>query len=82
MSFAAESGAESGIVDLRCAVHEDPGVSPVRQGCGSMTEEAVPPAARNGSIYWFTQQQKRSAVYPKFRQIRFEKRGGQLFDVQ
>jgi hypothetical protein len=47
-----------------------------------MTEEAMPPAARSRPIYWFTQQQERSALYPKFRQIRLEKRGGQLFDVQ
>jgi hypothetical protein len=57
-------------------------VSPVRQGCGLMTEEAVPPAASSRPIYWFTQQHERSALYPKFRQIRLEKRGGQHFDVQ
>jgi hypothetical protein len=38
-----------------------------------MTKEAAPPAA---------QQQKCSAIDPKVRQILFEKRGGQLFDVQ
>src|ERR1700740_476987 len=57
-------------------------VPPVGQGCGLMPEEAVPPAASGRPIYWFTQQQERSALYPKFRQIRLEKRGGQLFDVQ
>src|SRR5262252_6255551 len=30
----------------------------------------------------FTEQYKSSAVYPNFRQIRLENRGGQLFDVQ
>jgi hypothetical protein len=47
-----------------------------------MTEGAAPPAAGNRPTYWFTLQKKRSALYPKFRQIRLEKRGGQLFDVQ
>jgi hypothetical protein len=33
-------------------------------------------------ICWFTEQCKSSAVYPNFRQIRLESRGGQLFEVQ
>jgi hypothetical protein len=48
-------------------------VSPMRQGCGLMTDAAALPAA---------EQLKRSAINPKLRQIRLEKRGGQLFDVQ
>jgi hypothetical protein len=56
-------------------------LSPVRQGCGLMTEEAAPAVSKSGPIYWFTRQWK-GALYPKSRQIRLEKRGGQLFDVQ
>jgi hypothetical protein len=56
-------------------------LSPVRQGCGLMTEEAAPAVAKSGPIYWFTRRWK-GALYPKSRQIRLEKRGGQLFDVQ
>jgi hypothetical protein len=47
-----------------------------------MTEEAAAPLAGSGPIYWFPRQWKRSAVYPKFRQIQIEKHGGQHFDVQ
>jgi hypothetical protein len=57
-------------------------LSPVGQGRGLMTEEAAVPSAGSGPIYWSPRQWKRSAVYPKFRQIQIEKRGGQHFDVQ
>jgi hypothetical protein len=57
-------------------------LSPVGQGCGLMTEGTASPAAGSRPTYSFTLQKKRRALYPKFRQIRLEKRGGQLFDVQ
>jgi hypothetical protein len=57
-------------------------LSAVGQGCGLMTEKIAPPVTRSGHLLALRRQWKRSALYPKFRQIRLEKRGGQHFDVQ
>jgi hypothetical protein len=57
-------------------------VSPVGQGCGSMTQEAAPPDAGKRTDLLVYSAVETPRCLSKFRQIRLEKRGGQHFDVQ
>jgi hypothetical protein len=47
-----------------------------------MTKGGCAAGRQKRHVYWLAEQWKRSVLYPKFRQIRLEKRGGQHFDVQ
>jgi hypothetical protein len=54
----------------------------MRQGCGLMTEKAALPVERKlGDLLVYPAAETQRSL-SKFRQIRLEKRGGQLFDVQ